>query len=144
MVSTNARRLRQFLLMVIGQEELGRRIKEAREDAGLTQSQLADLLGLKHPQSVSRYERGQTEVPAKRLRRIAEATGKPMVFFVDEPDASAADAPQLPAEALELLELIRVETERLADAAAALVHATSELRIERGGSGSRQQPAGRQ
>ena len=67
LVSTKTRRLRQLLLVSLGQQELGRRIRQARDDAGLTQSQLAELLGLKHPQSISRYERGETEVPQRAL-----------------------------------------------------------------------------
>jgi transcriptional regulator with XRE-family HTH domain len=81
-VSTKARHLRQLLRVAIGQEEIGRRIAQAREEAGLTQAQMAERLGLAHPQSISKYERGETEVPPKRLRRIAEVTGKPIGFFV--------------------------------------------------------------
>src|SRR5687767_4714978 len=86
MVSTKTRQIQRLLLRVIGQEEIGRRIKQAREDADLTQQQLAAAIGVQHPQSISRYERGETEVPAKRLRRIAEATSKSMSFFIHEPD----------------------------------------------------------
>lgn len=108
--------------MALGQQELGRRIHQAREEAGLTQSQLAELLGLSHPQSISRYERGETEVPQKRLRRIAEVTGKPLSFF--HPDL-AADTPSPPTEdpealavahqILEELRVLRAAVERLAD-----------------------------
>jgi transcriptional regulator with XRE-family HTH domain len=72
--------------VAIGQEEIGRRIAQARDEAGLNQRQLAELIGVADAQSISRYERGKTEVSQKRLRRIAEATGKPMSFFVREPD----------------------------------------------------------
>ena len=88
--------------MALGQQELGRRIRQAREDAGLTQSELADLLGLRHPQSISRYERGETEVPQKRLRRIAEVTGKPLGFFLTE-----EQMPQKPAEDGDTLALVQ-------------------------------------
>ena len=70
--------------MAIGQEEIGRRIRTARDDAGLTQRALAALIGVEDAQSVSRYERGITEVTTRRLERIAEATGKPMSYFVLE------------------------------------------------------------
>jgi transcriptional regulator with XRE-family HTH domain len=81
-VSTKTRHLRQLLRIAMGAEELGRLIRQAREDADLTQPQLAEKIGLSHPQSISKYERGLTEVPAKRLRRIAEITGKPVSFFL--------------------------------------------------------------
>ena len=84
-VSTKARQLRQLLRVALGQEEIGQRIKQAREEAGFTQAELAEKIGVATAQSISRYERGETEVSAKRLRRIAEATRKPMSFFVLEP-----------------------------------------------------------
>lgn len=84
-LSTTPRHLRQLLLVALGQEAIGIRIREAREAAGLSQPELAERLGLAHPQSISNYERGVTEVPPKRLRRIAEITGRPLGFFVGEP-----------------------------------------------------------
>jgi transcriptional regulator with XRE-family HTH domain len=71
--------------MSLGLEELGALIKQAREDAKLSQRALADKIDLKDPQSISNYERAITEVPVPRLRRIAEATGKPLSYFI--PDA---------------------------------------------------------
>jgi transcriptional regulator with XRE-family HTH domain len=79
--------------MALGQQELGRRIREARDDAGLTQPELAEQLGLSHPQSISRYERGETEVPQRRLRRIAEVTGKPLGFFLTD-DLETQEPPE--------------------------------------------------
>ena len=87
-VSTKTRRLRQLLRMALGREELGRRIKQAREEADLTQQELADRIGVQTAQSVSRYERGETEVRMRRIERIAEATGKPLEFFVGEKPAT--------------------------------------------------------
>lgn len=68
--------------MAIGQQEIGQRIRQAREAADLTQQQLADRIGIQTAQSISRYERGETEVSTKRLRKIAEATGKELDYFV--------------------------------------------------------------
>lgn len=121
LVSTKTRRLRHLLLVALGQQELGKRIRLAREDAGLTQSELAELLGLGHPQSISRYERGETEVPQRRLRRIAEATGKPLGFFLADGDEAEAPAAPLadPAtlalakQILEELRALREDVQRL-------------------------------
>lgn len=66
-------------------EELGRRIKVARLAAKLTQQELAEKIGLKHAQDVSRYERGITEVPGHRIDLISEATGRPRSYFVRDP-----------------------------------------------------------
>jgi transcriptional regulator with XRE-family HTH domain len=84
------RRVRHLLLVEL-RLELGRRIKQAREEAGLSQTELADRIGLRHPQSISNYERGETEVPGKRIRRIAEVTGRPLSFFLDEEPAQDLD-----------------------------------------------------
>lgn len=54
------------------QENVGRRIREARKMAGLSQKQLADLLKLHRP-SVSEIEAGNRAVKADELQRIADA-----------------------------------------------------------------------
>lgn len=109
--------------MAMGQEELGRLIRQAREDADMTQSQLAAAIGLIHPQSISNYERGVTEVPAKKLRRIAEATKKPLAFFLGEtPLTNGERSDDLRAELAALRsqqeDLYRLVLERLPDQAA--------------------------
>lgn len=118
-VSTKARHLRHLLLVAIGQAEIGRRIKQAREDAGFTQPQLADKIGLRHPQSISRYERGETEVSSKRLRRIAEATNKPLSYFVmaeagEDGDGGEGEATALSPNAVtELLKAVEANRQLL-------------------------------
>jgi transcriptional regulator with XRE-family HTH domain len=87
--------------MAIGQEEIGRRIAEAREEAGLSQRELAEKIGVADAQSVSRYERGITEVKTRRLERIAEATGKPLSFFVQVEEKPAS--PEANQELLQVL-----------------------------------------
>jgi transcriptional regulator with XRE-family HTH domain len=84
LVSTKTRHLRQLLRMALGQEEIGRRIAQAREEASLSQRELAEKIGVADAQSISRYERGVTEVRTRRLEKIAEATGKPLNYFVME------------------------------------------------------------
>lgn len=113
-VSTTPRRLRHLLLVAMGQEEVGRCIRTAREDAHLTQPELAALIGLKHPQSVSNYERGITDVPPRRLRKIAEETGKPISFFLGEqPPASRPEGDE--GKVLAALENMQATLERLVD-----------------------------
>lgn len=122
MVSTKASNLRKLLFMALGQQELGVRIKQAREDADLTQSELADRIGLKNgAQSVSRYERGETDVPMRRLRRIAEATGRPLDFFTRE-----ATEPTQPGEG-ELAEMLARIEQRQAAIEAMVVEGRAEL-----------------
>lgn len=92
--------------MSLGQEAVGQRIKEARDAAGLTQQDLADLVGVV-AQTISRWERAEIEISARQLRRVAEATRQPLSFFIREVDvATQPDA---------LLERIqRLEEELLA------------------------------
>lgn len=72
--ATNTRNLRTLLLLnVFEPEEIGDRIKRARERAGLRQEDLADLIGTSTRQ-VQNYEAGATKQYSK-LRQIAEATG---------------------------------------------------------------------
>jgi transcriptional regulator with XRE-family HTH domain len=85
--STKARRLRHLLLVTLGQGEIGARVKQAREEAGLTQQELAERAGLKNGANVSRVETGRTQLTPKRMRKIAEATRKPLEFFVRDLDA---------------------------------------------------------
>ena len=47
------------------------RLKDLREDHDLTQSEVAEYLGMKQPQ-YSRYERGVRDVPSDVLVRLAQ------------------------------------------------------------------------
>ncbi len=54
--------------------ELGTRIKKARVKAGVTQSELAEMMNMTENQ-ISNIERGLCEPHAEVLRRISEALG---------------------------------------------------------------------
>ena len=59
------------------------RLKQARLDAGLTQSQVA--AALERPQSfVSKCESGERRVDAVELEALAMLYGKPLRFFLPE------------------------------------------------------------
>lgn len=60
----------------------GQRIKEAREEAGLSQSQLSAALGFGQSW-VSVIEGGRNGIDAHDLARVAEITGYPVEFFLD-------------------------------------------------------------
>lgn len=64
-------------------EELGRRIKQARDDRGWKQKDLAQQVHVE-PMTVSRWERGVNTPDLDTLALIARATGKPQSFFVEE------------------------------------------------------------
>ena len=50
---------------------LGKRIKELREQKGLLQKEIANLLGISQ-QAVARWENGQTEPDSETLAKLAE------------------------------------------------------------------------
>jgi transcriptional regulator with XRE-family HTH domain/Zn-dependent peptidase ImmA (M78 family) len=62
---------------------IGRRLKALREDRRLTQSELADLLGLAHRQSLASIEAGERAVSAEELARSAEALRVDVSAFTD-------------------------------------------------------------
>jgi transcriptional regulator with XRE-family HTH domain len=56
---------------------LGRRIKAARKEVGLSQEALADAAGL-HWTAVSRVERGERNITYRTLRALARGLGVPL------------------------------------------------------------------
>jgi len=62
---------------------LGSKIKIARKEAGLSQKQLASLVGVSD-KAVSAYEVGRAQPPVETLREISNVTYKPVNYFVDE------------------------------------------------------------
>lgn len=71
---------------------VGKRIRHRRWLIGMTQQQLADLVGIKF-QQIQKYETGANRVSASRLWDIARATEVPVSFFFEglEGARSAAD-----------------------------------------------------
>ncbi len=61
---------------------LGSRIRQARRQAELSQSQLAAKIGA-HPTSVSDWERGVNEPSVRHMTSIADATDKSLDWFVE-------------------------------------------------------------
>src|SRR5437867_10430456 len=61
---------------------VGARIRERRIMLGLTQQQLADLIGVTYQQA-HKYERGINRVSAGRLYEIAQVLSVPVGYFFD-------------------------------------------------------------
>jgi len=61
---------------------VGARIRESRIMLGLTQQQLADLIGVTYQQA-HKYERGINRVSAGRLFQLARALGVPVGTFFE-------------------------------------------------------------
>lgn len=60
--------------------EIGRKIRALRLERGLSQSNVAEGIGLTF-QQVQKYEKGTNRVSAARLQRIAELLNIPVAFF---------------------------------------------------------------
>jgi transcriptional regulator with XRE-family HTH domain len=105
---------------------VGERLRVARRGAGLTQKQLAELLGVE-PITVSRWERGVTSPSLPRLRRIAELTETTVSDLVRASGAASAEAVELAAlreelaETRELVDRVARAVERLAPPRSAVV-----------------------
>ena len=61
---------------------VGRRIRERRIMLGLTQQQVAELIGVTYQQA-HKYERGINRVSAGRLYEIARALNTPITYFYE-------------------------------------------------------------
>ena len=61
---------------------IGTRIRERRIKLGMTQHQLADLIGVTYQQA-HKYEKGINRVAAGRLYRIAQALGVEVSYFFE-------------------------------------------------------------
>lgn len=86
---------------------VGARIRERRIMLGLTQQQLADLIGVTYQQA-HKYERGLNRVSAARLFQIARVLSVPVSHFFEglEQDQAATTRSASPRERM-CLELAR-------------------------------------
>jgi transcriptional regulator with XRE-family HTH domain len=78
-------------------KNIGQRISKAREEAGLSQEELASRLGYTQA-ALSNYELGKRRLYLASIEQIAKELNKPLSYFLDDP-AEKAEA----------------ETEKLAD-----------------------------
>lgn len=72
-------------------EQLGERIRQAREAQGLSQHELAERVG-RDQRSVSEYESGKRRIYAHDLPNFAQALNVPIAyFFQDTPNSDDLD-----------------------------------------------------
>jgi transcriptional regulator with XRE-family HTH domain len=62
-------------------QDIGNKIKDAREDQGISQKDLGMALGLSD-KAISAYEASRTIPPLETLIRIAEELNKPIDYFI--------------------------------------------------------------
>ncbi|OIN78463.1 helix-turn-helix domain-containing protein [Mycobacterium malmoense] len=63
---------------------LGRRVAQAREEAGISQGKLGELVGLDRT-AINRAESGDRKLTMTEMVAIAEALERPLGFFVNDP-----------------------------------------------------------
>jgi len=64
-------------------KSLGQRIRQAREQRGLSQEEFADLIS-RDQRAVSEYENGKRKITVTELPRFADALGMPLAYFYEE------------------------------------------------------------
>jgi transcriptional regulator with XRE-family HTH domain len=101
--------------------ELGNRIREARTSQGWKQKHLAAEVRVE-PITVSRWERGATTPDLDAIRLVAEATGRPLAYFLGE------DVPVSPPSLEESVKRIEAAADRIAADADRIAAALEELR----------------
>ena len=86
--------------------EVGQRIRVSRLEARLSQTELANQLGVTF-QQVQKYEKGVNRVGAGRLTKIAHALGVPVPRLLGEDEESGATR-KMPVDAGSPLQLLTV------------------------------------
>ncbi|MBO8159149.1 MAG: helix-turn-helix transcriptional regulator [Thermosyntropha sp.] len=66
----------------MGFKEIGKKLQMAREEAGLSQEQLASMLGCAQS-TLSNYEKGKRRLYLNQLEQIAAVLGKPIEYFLE-------------------------------------------------------------
>ena len=90
-------------------EALGRRIAALRAERGLTQVQLAEILGYSQQQVLS-FEKGRRRVPVSALPELSHALGvsvEELLGTADDTPAKRGPAPKLQRQLEQLSELPR-------------------------------------
>jgi transcriptional regulator with XRE-family HTH domain len=83
---------------------VGNRMRARRTMLGLTQQQMADIIGVTYQQA-HKYEKGVNRIAAGRLFQIAQALGVDVSFFFEGMNGAAGTSPS-PQQRM-LLELAR-------------------------------------
>ena len=69
-------------MQFVNQEELGLRIRRARERIGMSQEVLAEQIE-RDQKAVSEYENGKRKLPATELPTLARVLGVPVSYFFE-------------------------------------------------------------
>jgi transcriptional regulator with XRE-family HTH domain len=64
-------------------KKIGQKIRQIRKGWGLSQSELAERIGISF-QQVQKYEKGSTRISVMRLQQVSEALGVNITVFLEE------------------------------------------------------------
>jgi transcriptional regulator with XRE-family HTH domain len=93
---------------------IARRIREARKSAGLSQGQVAKLMGLQYRPIISEIEAGKRRVTAEELSKHAELFDVTVAWLVGEaPESVETIDPRIQLAARELKKLKPEDLDRL-------------------------------
>jgi len=77
-------------LLLVRQRIVGALLRQARQDAGISQKELAQAIGCS-PGRIAQYEYGQRAIPILELEAIANFLGLPLSYFQDEEAGPVAE-----------------------------------------------------
>ena len=92
---------------------MGDRVKALREQKGLTQEQLAEMLGYKSKSSIGHIENGR-DIPRKQIIRLAEILGCTPQYLLGWEDAKSTPTINRSALIEEILSMTEAELQDLA------------------------------
>jgi transcriptional regulator with XRE-family HTH domain len=104
---------------------IGNRIRQAREQLGITQEKLADLVG-RNQRSISQLENGERNLPASDILIFADVLRVPIEFFYADLLPIVDTGQDADLTALLLAEFQRLPTPSLKQAAITLVRTLKE------------------
>jgi transcriptional regulator with XRE-family HTH domain len=67
---------------ILSSKTIGERVKFRRQDLGMSQERLAEILGLSF-QQIQRYEGGKNKISVERIQQIAAALSVPILYFFE-------------------------------------------------------------
>lgn len=94
---------------IISSKAIGEKIKFRRQELGISQERLAEILDVSY-QQVQRYENGTNKLNVENIQLIAEALAVPVTFFFttgSELKVAETSPPYMPAEEKSLLRHFR-------------------------------------
>ncbi len=86
------------------EDQLAEKIRTARIEVGLSQTDLGGAIGLSD-KSISAYEKGRAIPPIDKLRKISHATHRPLRYFTGETEEDYTVEAKLAAIERELKEI---------------------------------------